>query len=100
MWAIETALHAAHGGETATDKVLRTMLLIKVEVLYSMQTAKPLGNVSTDESDPDPVMPNIIRMGWLDVSLPQVGFCDIDLPDDLGVYPHSHFISQVVFSPA
>lgn len=85
--AIETALHAAHGGETVTDEVLRTVL-IKVEEILN---AKHQGYVSTDVSDPDPVTPNILLMGRLDASLPQVVFRDTEFLSNRR-WCHSHVL--------
>lgn len=43
-------------------------VLIEVEGILN---SKPLGYVSSDVVDPDPVTPNLLLMGWLDPSLPK-----------------------------
>ncbi len=41
--------------------------------------SKPLGYVSSNISDPDPITPNILLMGRRDASLPQVLYADSEL---------------------
>lgn len=36
--------------------------------------SKPLGYVSADVADLDPITPNLLLMGWRDASLPQVAY--------------------------
>ncbi len=50
------------------ENVLQTVL-IEVEGILN---SKPLGYVSSDVADLDPVTPNMLLMGWRDASLPQV----------------------------
>ncbi|XP_021324376.1 uncharacterized protein [Danio rerio] len=83
MWereirSVKAALHTIIGPQTLTEEVLRT-LLIEVEAILN---AKPLGYVSSDLADPDPVTPNYLLMGRPDVSLPQV------------IYPESEILSR------
>ncbi|KAF7655539.1 hypothetical protein LDENG_00054600 [Lucifuga dentata] len=73
--AIKTALRVAIGGQIVTEEVLRT-LLVEVE---EMLNSKPIGYVSSDISDPDPVTPNLLLMGRLEAALPQVMFVNSDL---------------------
>lgn len=60
-------LYAALQSQSMSEDVLRTVLIEVEEILNS----KPLGYVSTDVADPNPVTPNFLLMGWLDPSLPQ-----------------------------
>lgn len=83
MWereirSVKTALHTIIGSQTLTEEVLKT-LLIEVEAILN---AKPLGYVSSDVADPDPVTPNYLLMGRPDASLPQV------------IYPESEILSR------
>lgn len=83
MWereirSVKTALHTIVGSQTLTEEVLRT-LLIEVEAILN---AKPLGYVSSDVADLDPVTPNYLLMGRPDASLPQV------------IYPESEILSR------
>ncbi len=54
--------------QTVPETVLRTVL-IEVE---GIMNAKPLGYISSDIADPDPITPSILLMGRHDSSLPQV----------------------------
>lgn len=65
--SIKSALYAALQGQSMTEEVLITVL-IEIEGILN---SKPLGYVSTDAADPNPVTPNILLMGRLDPSLPQ-----------------------------
>lgn len=76
--SVKAALRVTVGSQTLTEEVLRTVL-IEVE---SILNAKPLGYVSSDVADPDPVTPNCLLMGRPDASLPQV------------VYPESELLSR------
>lgn len=51
-------------------------MLIEVEAILN---SKPLGYVPSDVSDPDPVTPNCLLMGWPDSSLPQVVYAKNEL---------------------
>ncbi|XP_036374570.1 uncharacterized protein LOC118770907 [Megalops cyprinoides] len=80
MWereirSVKAALHTIVGAQTLTEEVLRT-LLTEVEAILN---AKPLGYVSSDVADPDPVTPNYLLMGRPDASLPQVVFPESEL---------------------
>ncbi|XP_062286759.1 uncharacterized protein LOC133992089 [Scomber scombrus] len=76
--SVKTALKVTVGSQTLTEEVLRTVL-IEVEGILN---AKPLGYVSSDVADPDPVTPNYLLMGRPDASLPQV------------IYPASEVLSR------
>lgn len=83
MWereirSVKTTMRTIIGSQTLTEEVLRT-LLIEVETILN---AKPLGYVSSDVADPDPVTPNYLLMGRPDASLPQV------------IYPESEILSR------
>lgn len=75
--SVKAALYTAIGAQTVTEEVLRTVL-IEIEGILN---SKPLGYVSSDVADPDPVMPNSLLMGRLDSALPQV------------IYPESELLS-------
>nr|XP_055076729.1 uncharacterized protein LOC129455971 [Misgurnus anguillicaudatus] len=76
--SVKTALYRIVGTQAVTEEVLHTVLL-EVE---GMLNSKPLGYVSSDPSDLDPVTPNVLLMGRRDGSLPQV------------VYPKSELLSR------
>lgn len=76
--SVKSALHVSVGAQSVTEEVLRTVL-IEVEGILN---SKPLGYLSSDVSDTDPITPNHLLMGRLDGSLPQV------------VYPQSEMISR------
>lgn len=65
--SIKTALYTVIGAQTVTDEVFATVLAEIEGVLNS----KPLGYVSTDVADVDPVTPNYLLMGRPDPALPQ-----------------------------
>ncbi len=66
--SIKMALSATIGVQTVSEEVLRTVLVEVENILNS----KPLGYVSSNVADPDPVTPNLLLMGRLDNSLPAV----------------------------
>ncbi|CAI5683933.1 unnamed protein product [Oreochromis niloticus] len=66
--SVKTALKVVLKEQTVPETVLRTVL-VEVEGIVN---AKPLGYVSSDIADPDPITPNILLMGRYDASLPQV----------------------------
>lgn len=57
--SVKTALYSVVGSQAITEEVLHTVLL-EVE---GMLNAKPLGYVSSNPKDLDPVTPNIPLMG-------------------------------------
>jgi len=57
--SVKTALRAALGMQVVSGEVLYTVLVEIEEMLNS----KPLGYVSSNLSDPDPITPNILLMG-------------------------------------
>lgn len=73
--SVKTALRITLGAQTVTEEVLRT-ILIEVEGILN---SRPLGYVSSDIADPDPVTPNSLLMGRPDSSLPQVVYSDHEL---------------------
>ncbi len=76
--SVKSALYVSVGAQSVTEEVLRTVLTEIEGILNS----KPLGYISSDISDMNPVTPNHLLMGRLDGSLPQV------------VYPQSEMISR------
>ncbi len=73
--SVKTALRTTLGAQTVTEEVLRTILIEVENVLNS----RPLGYVSSDVADPDPVTPNSLLMGRPDSSLPPVVYPDTEL---------------------
>lgn len=73
--SVKTALQVVLGNRTVTESVLRTVL-VEVEGIIN---SKPLGYVSSDVADPDPVTPNLLLMGRRDASLPQAIYSSSDL---------------------
>lgn len=71
--SIKTALNATLNAQTVTEEMLNT-ILIKIEGILN---SKPLGYVSSDLADPDPVTPNLLLMGRLDPSLLQTLYHDL-----------------------
>lgn len=76
--SVKTALHTIVGSQTLTEEVLRT-LLIEIEAIL---ISKPLGYVSSDVADLDPVTPNYLLMGRPDASILHV------------IYPESEILSR------
>lgn len=68
MRSVKSALYVTVGAQSVTEEVLRTVLTEVEGILNS----KPLGYLSSDVSDIDPVTPNHLLMGRPDGSLPQV----------------------------
>ncbi|KAJ8410829.1 hypothetical protein AAFF_G00187860 [Aldrovandia affinis] len=73
--SIKTALTATMGSQVVSGEVLTTTL-IEIEGILN---SKPIGYVSSDVADPDPVTPNLLLMGRLDPSLPQAVYHDAEL---------------------
>ena len=73
--SVKKALQVVVGKQSLHEDILLT-LLIEVEGILN---AKPLGYVSSDIADPEPVTPNMLLMGRRDASLPQVSYA----PDTL-----------------
>ena len=65
------------GLQAILEEVLRTVL-IEIDGILNY---KPLGYITSDTANPDPVTPNDLLMGRPDASLPQV------------VYPESELLS-------
>ncbi|KAK7902058.1 hypothetical protein WMY93_018827 [Mugilogobius chulae] len=76
--SLKQALQVTLGSQSVTEEVLRTVL-VEIE---GMLNSKPLGYVSSDIADLDPVTPNSLLLGRPDSSLPQV------------VYPESELLSR------
>lgn len=72
--SVKAALYATVQPQSVPEEVLSTVL-IEVEGILN---SKPLGYVSTDVADPDPVTPNLLLMGRLDPSLPQAVYEDAE----------------------
>ena len=73
--SIKSALQVILQDHTVAEPVLQTVL-IEVEGILN---AKPLGYISSDAADPDPVTPNLLLMGRRDASLPQAVYASSDL---------------------
>lgn len=73
--SIKAALRTTLGTQVLSEEVLYTVLVEVEEMLNS----KPLGYVSSNISDPDPITPNILLMGRRDASLPQVLYANSEL---------------------
>lgn len=73
--SVKTALRVVLREQSVPEPVLQT-LLVEVEGILN---AKPLGYVSSDVTDLDPVTPNLLLMGRRDASLPQVLFDSTNL---------------------
>lgn len=73
--SIKSALNATVKAQTVTEEVLNTVL-IEVEGILN---SKPLGYVSTDVADPEPITPNLLLMGRLDPALPQAVYLESEL---------------------
>ncbi|KAK0148669.1 hypothetical protein N1851_010999 [Merluccius polli] len=76
--SVKTALYTCVGAQSLPEEVLLTVLL-EVEAILN---SKPLGYVSADIADIDPVTPNSLLMGRPDGALPQV------------VYPNTEILSR------
>lgn len=68
--SLKNALRTVVGAQTVTEEVLQTVL-IEIEGILN---SKPLGYVSSNVADLDPVTPNLLLMGRPDSSLPQVTY--------------------------
>ncbi|XP_052412579.1 uncharacterized protein LOC127957915 [Carassius gibelio] len=66
--SVKAALRVILREQSVPEPVLQT-LLVEIE---SILNSKPLGYVSSDIADVDPVTPNLLLMGRRDASLPQV----------------------------
>ncbi|XP_073334837.1 uncharacterized protein [Pagrus major] len=73
--SIKSALHTTLGSQSVTEEVLRT-ILTEVENIVN---SKPLGYTSSDVADPDAITPNMLLIGRLDPSTPQVIYSDTEL---------------------
>lgn len=76
--SVKSALYTCVGAQPVPEEVLLTVL-VEVEAILN---SKPLGYVSSDIADPDPVTPNSLLMGRPDGSLPPV------------VYPETEMLSR------
>lgn len=73
--SVKNALRVVLGSQAVSEAVLQTVL-IEVEGILN---SKPLGYLSADAADPDPVTPNLLLMGRRDASLPQAMFASSNL---------------------
>ncbi|XP_033114100.1 uncharacterized protein LOC117114530 [Anneissia japonica] len=73
--SVKNALRVALGAQSVTEAVLRTVL-IEVEGILN---SKPLGYVSSDTRDVNPITPNILLMGRYDPVLLQVIYPETEL---------------------
>lgn len=73
--SVKSALYTCVGSQPIPEDVLLTVLL-EVEAILN---SKPLGYVSADIADIDPVTPNSLLMGRPDGSLPQVVYPETDI---------------------
>ncbi|XP_076135495.1 uncharacterized protein LOC143118304 [Alosa pseudoharengus] len=73
--SIKNALRVILGKQTTSEAVLQTVL-IEVE---GIMNSKPLGYLSSNAADSDPVTPNLLLMGRRDASLPQAMFANSKL---------------------
>ncbi|XP_038045171.1 uncharacterized protein LOC119719752 [Patiria miniata] len=73
--SVKDGLRVALNEQSVPESVLRTVL-IEVEGILN---SKPLGYVSSNVADPDPVTPNLLLMGRHDATLPQVVYPARDL---------------------
>ncbi len=76
--SVKSALYTVLGTQSVPEEVLMTVLL-EVEAILN---SKPLGYVSSDVADVDPVTPSSLLMGRPEGSLPQV------------IYPESEMLSR------
>eukprot|EP00064_Thunnus_orientalis_P004040 superscaffoldBa00000353_g4051 len=73
--SVKTTLNANVKAQIILEEVLNTML-IEVEGILN---SKPLGYLSTDVADPEPITPNLLLMGRLDTALPQTVYQESEL---------------------
>ena len=73
--SVKSALYTCIGAQSVHEDVLQTVLL-EVEAILN---SKPLGYVSADVADVDPITPNSMLMGRPDGSLPQVVYPDTEI---------------------
>ncbi|XP_073669326.1 uncharacterized protein [Paramisgurnus dabryanus] len=91
--SIKIALQTTLGAQAVTEEVLRTVM-IEIEGILN---SKPLGYVSSDIADPDPVTPNLLLMGRHDSSLPLVTYPDSEL-SSRRQWRHSQILSDHFWS--
>lgn len=73
--SVKTALKVILKDQIVSENVLRT-ILIEVE---GIMNAEPMGYLSSDVADHDPITPNMLIMGRRDSSLPQAVYDSSDL---------------------
>ncbi|XP_077361612.1 uncharacterized protein LOC144006574 [Festucalex cinctus] len=91
--SVKAALYVTIQAQSVPEEVLRTVLTEVEGILNS----KPLGYVSTDVADPDPVTPNLLLMGRLDSSLPQAVYADAE-PLSRRRWRHSQVLADQFWS--
>lgn len=73
--SVKASLQVILKDQALPEEVLMTVL-IEIEGILN---SKPLGYVSSDLADPDPITPNLLLMGRRDASLPQAVYGSSDL---------------------
>ncbi|XP_057695374.1 uncharacterized protein LOC130917729 [Corythoichthys intestinalis] len=73
--SVKSALRTTLGVQVVPEEVRRTVL-VEIEGILN---SKPLGYVSSDIADPDPITPNTLLMGRHDSALPLVVYPKSDL---------------------
>lgn len=91
--SIKIALQTTLGAQAVTEEVLRTVM----SEIEGILNSKPLGYVSSDIADPDPVTPNLLLMGRHDSSLPLVTYPDSEL-SSRRQWRHSQILSDHFWS--
>ncbi|KAF7648708.1 hypothetical protein LDENG_00152830 [Lucifuga dentata] len=91
--SVKSALYTTVRAQSVPEEVLLTVLLEVEAILKS----KPLGYVSVDIADPDPMTPNSLLMGRLDGSLPQVVYLETELLN-LRCWKHSQVLADQFWS--
>lgn len=73
--SVKSALRTTLGGQSVQEEVLLTVLL-EVELILN---SKPLGYISADVANVDPITPNNLLLGRPDGSVPQVAYPEAEL---------------------
>ena len=91
--SVKSALYTCVRSQPVPEEMLLTVLL-EVEAILN---SKPLGYVSADVTDVDPVTPHSLLMGWPDGSLPQVVYPDTEILS-CRCWPHSQVLADQFWS--
>ena len=73
--SVKNVLRVILGTQTVSEEVLTTALA-EIEAILN---SRPLGYVSSDPTDPNPVTPNDLLMGRADAAMPQVIYPEVEL---------------------